>query len=327
MRLGTIIICALLCVQSLLAQKLTDFRQRTLEASSPKSIGVPAFGFFDLPKCDKDGDLFFHTGSMQYMQAWIMELPHSLSETTTFKIPYDLQDQYKFLEYAVSPSGVVWVLTNNDAGDTLALEFNSKGEVRTKSKLELALDQVDVQDFAALDNGTLFLSGTYTNKAPDHLSDHIFTAFFNGETGQKIKDLNDTFSPASKEKPLIHEGEAVAADDGNIYLLHQEQVITLSPTGEIVKRSSFTKPVAGVLATHLRVSSGEAAIWLATIQKDTHKVEHSFLILDLLSGQTSGWYVVPPGMAGSPVAFSRADGIIFMNNNHGELETFTAALR
>ena len=105
-------------------------------------------------------------------------------------MPSEIHDSYTFYEFTVSPSGEVWMLVNADP-ELMVVRFDSKGEMAGKTELAVSLDQINVTDFAALENDVLFLEGIGSGKKAGELSGHAFVGFFNGNTGKQILILRD----------------------------------------------------------------------------------------------------------------------------------------
>jgi hypothetical protein len=312
-----------------IAASNVDVKPRPLQVSGTRVLDVPVFPWFGLPHTDQDGDLFFHVGGTTFNDATIVKLSHSSMEPTLYKLPGDVKKKYNFDEFAVTPGGGLWMLANSMVPELLAIEFNGSGEVRTKTTLDLALDEVDIHGFAALDSGSLVIAGAYTNKAVSKLRGHSFLVLLDSNTGKKIRELLDTIPAVdgSKGQSLAHEGETVTGDDGNIYLLHESLVVVVGPGGGIIRRISFKKPSAGLQAMQIRVSSGAAAIWLGKEDSETHRAELSFLVLDLSNGKPIGWYAAPSDLNGQAVGFSRSTGLQFFQRKQGHFEIVTTELR
>jgi hypothetical protein len=255
-----------------------------------------------------------------------MKLTHSSWERTLYKLPSDLQEgKYVFYEFAVSPSGEVWILVNRGP-DLLAAEFDSNAQMTTKSALDLSLADVTITDFAVLDNDVLFLAGGTVGKD----AGHPFAALVNGGTGKNIRMWHDVFPAAktsAKDAVPIHAGNASVGDDGNIYLLNESEVVAISPAGEIVKRVKFVKPDQSLIPFVVRASSGYAAVWLQTPPHKDHTFEMTYLVIDLSSGKTLGWYAPPAEIRAPAMSFSRNNGFEFLIGKHGKWTLTEADLR
>lgn len=312
-------------VISLLGIGILDLGPRPLRVSSTKSLNVPAFSAYGLPLTDHDGDLFFHLGGAPFMNATIMKLSYGSYEPTLYRLPPEIQNKYSFYAFTVSPSGEVWMLANSGP-KLIVANFDSSGELSEKTELALSLDRVDIRDFAALATNVIFISGMTVGKT----AGESFAGLFDGNSGKTIKLFQNPFSPEAhvEGQVAIHPGDATVGDDGNFYLLHEAQIIVVSPTGQIHKRISFTKPAPDLLPVHLVVSSGSAAIWLETPPtKQDPRVKTSYLVLDLYSGNTVGWYSNPPELEIPAASFSRNDGFDFLKMQKGQFQFITAQLQ
>lgn len=286
---------------------------------------MPGFSAHGLPLSDRDGDLFFHLGNAPFMDATIMKLSNGSSEPTLYKLPPELQKNYSFYAFTVSPSGDLWILANSGP-KLIAASFDSSGEVSEKTELALSLDRVNIADFAALANDVLFISGTTVGKS----AGQPFTGLFDGGSGKAIKILPNFFSPQAhiQGQMTIHQGDATVGADGNLYFLHGPRILVISPAGQIQKRISFIEPSPDLLPVHLVVSSGDAAIWLMTPPKKTdNRIKTSYLVLDLYSGNTVGWYSNPPEIENPAVTFSRNDGFGFLKMQQGQFQLVSAQLQ
>ena len=314
-----------LTLLTLLAAQAGDVQARPMIVTTSRQTDVPIFPYYGPPLADKNGDLFFHLGGSLFTDATLMKLSHSSWEPTLYKLPADVQhDKYVFYEFAVSPSGELWILANRGP-DLLVAGFDSNGQMTSKSAMDLSLADVDIADVVALDNNVLFCYGVTVGKGPGH----SFAALFDGTTGKNIRMLRDVFTsvkPGVKEPVWVHSGIASIGDDGNIYLLHESEVVAISPAGEIVKRIKFVKPIQGLIPIIVRASSGYVAIWLHSPLKDGQS-KNSYLVLDLSSGKTLGWYLPPTEIKAPAMTFSRTNGFEFLVDKNGKWNLMDAELR
>jgi len=297
---------------------------RELQVSSSKVIGVPLFPAYGFTLADKAGDLFFHLGGGSFSNATIMKLSHSSYEPTLYTPPAEIQHSYNFYQFSVSPDGTLWMLLN--AGpELMAASFGSDGEMKGKSTLKLSLDEVNVKDFAALSNGTLFLSGLGLGKNKGRSVSFLL----NGDSGEEVRQIDADIVPEDLPKSgvAIHQGDACVGDDGNLYLLHDRQILIINAAGKVVGRVAFDKPLSTLLPVHIIVSSGYAAIWLNTAPNDSHHFETSYLVVDINNREPATWYSAPSGVRIAAVDFSRTDGFEFLVGEKGQYKVLTAELR
>lgn len=301
----------------------TDEKPRPLQITASTSSGVPLITAWGFPLNDNHGDFFFQLDSMT-----IMKISHSSFETMLYKLPADVHDSHEFFKFAVTPSGEPWILAS--AGpELLAVHFDSKGEVAGKATLPMAFDRLRIDDFAVLDNDALFLSGVTTEKNP-YKAGRSFIGLFDGRNGREIRILRDSVSPdktsLKQRQEVPHDGAVCAADDGNIYLLHESEIIGINPAGEILRRVSFEKPMRDLIGAQLKVSAGLAAIWLITPPKEGH-FQTTYLVVSLDDQNTLGWYAAPPGMQLPAMRFSRNHGFEFLQPSKGVYQLITAEMR
>lgn len=224
----------------------------------------------------------------------------------------------------MSPSGTLWVLAN--AGPELsAISYSSDGQAKGKVELDLSLGEFNITDFAALENDVLFLAGLTVGNS----GGRSFAALLDGDSGKRIRIMRDTFPPedATKKSTPIHRGGISAGNDGNVYLLHNTEILAINPAGEIVRRTSFEKPDANLLPVHLMVSSGYAAVWLRTPPRADRHFETTYLVVDTYNANPATWYAPPPEVRMPAASFSRNGGFQFLQSEKGHYKLITAELR
>jgi len=292
-----------------------------LHASSEKPLNVPSFSFFGKPQSDDRGDIFIHPGT--YEEVNILKVTPS-SETAVYKLPDALAQKYSFDNFSVTPSGVVWALVWLWAGDKRtgsaelrAIEFDSDGEAKNPVRLDLPND-VEASRFLALDSGVLFVGGNYTEKANARQRSQPFLGIFDS-SGRLLKSLTANLPSSDSVKvPMgqVREGACATSEDGNAYFLGGNSVLTLTPGGDVSKRTQFKKPAPGLIAAGLRVSNGWAAIEFETPKAD-NTIESSFLVIELATGNVMGWYKPDEDIHGGSAAFSPNDGLTFLVYEQG----------
>lgn len=99
-----------------------------------QNLTTPWFGYYGEPVCDADGDMFFHSAGV-YNDVEVFELSHNGDTGTLFRIPSDLASQRHYADFAVSPSGTLYALTET-YDDLYVLSFKSDGTVQGETRLE-----------------------------------------------------------------------------------------------------------------------------------------------------------------------------------------------
>jgi hypothetical protein len=295
-----------------------------LTVTSEKVLNVPAFGFFGPAQSDQEGAVFIHPAPFQEVN--ILKISPS-SDTVAYKVTDAEAQNVSYYDYGVTPGGTVWALVSVLGSPELrAIQFGSDGEMKDPVSLQAPPD-VQVNRFLALETGTLLASGFYTEKAVEKLRGHPFLGIFDS-SGKLLRDLGEGLSPVDLAKvgKGPRRGGCVAGDDGNAYFLDENEILVVSPGGEIAKRVPFKPPSPDLTTDGLYVSKGQAAIRLTRVHSD-HRIEVNFLVMDLTTGRALGWYAPPTGAGYSDVGFSPDEGFTFFANEQGKIKLVKAALR
>lgn len=295
-----------------------------LNVTSEKVLNVPAFGFFGPAQSDQEGSVFIHPAPFEEVN--ILKISPS-SDTVVYKVTDAEAQNVSYYDYGVTPGGTVWALVSVQGSPELrAIRFGSDGEMKNPISLQAPPD-VRLNRFLALETGTLLASGFYTEKAVEKLRGHPFLGIFDS-SGRLLRDLGEGLSPVDLARVGNgpRPGGCVAGDDGNAYFLEANEVLVLSPGGEITKRIRFKPPLPDLSTDGLYVSKGQAAIRLTRVHSD-HRIEINFLVLDLTTGRALGWYAPPKSAGYSDVGFSLDEGFTFFANEQGKIKLVKAALR
>jgi hypothetical protein len=205
--------------------------------------------------------------------------------------------------------------------------FDSSAEISSQTKLEIP-DNLFVQDFAVSEHGTSLVAGYFDSTAAPELQGKSYAALFD-RSGHLIKRFNEPFEhiDLAAERHKIHSGDAVFAEDGFLYLLHDQAILVLSESGSIVRRIKFDKPDKAALPTNISISGGMAAIWLIYVGKQG-TVTLQLLVLDLQTQEPFALYTPAPELKeSSALCFSRKDGFEFYGVESGRIRLTQAALR
>jgi hypothetical protein len=297
---------------------------QTLTASSVTALSVPSFIWYRQPKCDADGDVFFHTGRFDGLE--LFELSHSGDQGRFFKVDPDSKIRHHFGDYTVSPSGTPYVLTETLDGLYLAA-FKSDGTVGSLTRLDAP--EYLRGSIAVFDSGTTLLVAHFTDRSPEELRGKNYAALF-ASSGKLIKELNTGLKATDlgKLKTSLAEGASSLADDGNAYILTGNEVLVVSEAGEIVRRLPFDKPNDRQIATQVIASGGLVAIVLSSVGTEGSKsagvVSNQLLLLDSSNGEPFRLYAADE--MGSLACFSRSEGFTSLYNDSGKLFKATAAI-
>src|SRR5581483_1223191 len=300
---------------------------RVLLSSSTKLLEVPSFGFYGLAQCDRDGNLFFHTTTETYNDPSVLKLSSGSWEPTIFRAS-DASEKIYFGEYSVSPSGEVHILGDDGAldGEQYVFAFDSDGKMSGKTKLDVPAGAF-AEDFAVSDRGVTLLAGYSGPKAAPNLQGQSFVGLFQ-PSGKLLRRLNSALGTVDLADvgKSIHAGFAIFADDGFLYLLHEQSILVISESGTLVRRIMFDKPSKEAAPVKIAVSGGWIAIWLREADKK-FQVTEKLLVIDGQTQEPFAIYTPPTGVKGGAMCFSRKDGFEFFGIQDGRVKITTAALR
>ena len=298
---------------------------RTLLAFSNHATSVPGFGFYGFAKSDNAGNMYVHP-TEGFTQAAVLRISSSKYEPTTYTLPREMRDKYNILDFAVSPGGSVWALADSsDHTAVVVFAFDSKGE--TKGRIGFGLPRgVNIYTFLASDGEVFLLSGNYGDMAAKELQGQPYIGLFDqsGNLLRLLRGVSDTVDLKEMGSFPLESGSAVG-EDGSFYLLDAKQITVLNPAGEVASRIPVSKPASDLRMAGMYVSGGLATIRLARLNKD-HSVHFSYLVMDLFSKQTIGWYVADSSI-GYLVGFSRTEGFTFEHLEQGTIHLIQAQLK
>lgn len=299
----------------------------TLQESSATKLSVPKFSFADPPQCDDDGDVFFHLYSGSWRATSIFELTQDANKSLVYKLPADLAKAVAFEGFAVSPSGELHVLgqiregsKDSDAHEYVFTFSDSDGSMTDKVKLDTP-PYLLADAFTVLGGGATLFSGHFLEGAS---TGQRYTALFDA-SGRLSRVLN-TLGKVSEGAFLGT--AATVGKDGYAYLVHDSEVLEISPGGDTARHVPFINPDPGSSPVGLKVSGGLISVTLSKVGKD-HMIQSSYLVLDAAIGDVRSYYVPAKELGNVMVCFSQVRGYSFLHrtSDGNALEIITAALR
>jgi len=146
---------------------------KVLQVSKAKTIHVPPFNYFAPARCDDSGNVFFHADTGDYSDASILKISRSGNTQAYTKSASDDPDG-RFVDFAVAPSGGVFMLENimaRDAksGDFKLVSFDSDGTPSSSARIEIPANLL-VSSLAVFDDGVSLVRGTFTKRADARLA-------------------------------------------------------------------------------------------------------------------------------------------------------------
>ena len=299
---------------------------RVLISSSDTATNISGFSFYGFAKSDSAGNMYVRPDP-GHTPAAVLRISASTSEMTLYSVPSEIRDKVNVLDFAVSPAGKVWVLSDShDHGKTCAFAFDSKGEVNSRTDFSLP-PGVNIYSFLASDREVLLVSGNYGTIAAKELQGQPYVALFDpsGSVLRMLRNVSEEIDLRQMGSVPIEEGSAVD-EDGSFYLLNSHEITVISPAGEVSNRIPVSKPDGDLRVAGMYVSEGLAAVRLARLKKD-HHVTFTYSVIDLSSKRPIGLYVADPTIGDTAVGFSRAEGFTFYQLEQRTVHLIRAQLR
>src|SRR5579859_4429788 len=253
-----------LLVSGLLAQDTLPNKPRPLTASSTHQLQVPPFGAAGVVQCDENSATYYHLFSGSYSRTVILRFSLSGEKSTLYKLPDDLAGTTSFIDFSVSPGGEVSALVGDSEFRPIVFRFDSDGNVSSQTKLE-APEQVVGEHIAVFPNGTMLFYGYYGRQAKKDLIGKRYAGLFkaSGELLKRLDKLDLGEMKIDQQGTHLPEGGATVGRDGNVYLLSSDKVLVVSPSGQVQRKISFSKPDPEFSAFSVQSSDGLLAISFA----------------------------------------------------------------
>jgi len=299
-----------------------------LEISSERSLGVPAFQFYDLIQSDREGNLFFHAGRSVNDPA--MRRIASDGKVTLYQSPRDLPKDAYFRRFYVTRSGQLYTLIAASNGFELyCVPYRSNGEAESPLKLPEE-GQMAETEFAVFENGNILVGGFF--RAPDALQGKRFRYLLNknGELLRRLETTGENVDLGTVFRQL-QPGGIAEADDGNLYTLAgtgggRFNVYAIAPDGTVTRKTSFKLLDADFVPVQIFVDSTHLAL-VAHKRRKRAANAVEIQVIDLASGEAVGRYAPPDGVGNMLVVFSVKEGFKFLTSRNNVLGLVTAQIR
>ena len=171
-------------------------------------------------------------------------------------------------------------------------------------------DQVNIEDFAVSDRGTALVAGYFESSADEALRGKPYVGLFD-HSGRLLSRLNEAFDTIDLEtiRETIHGGNAIFADDGYIYLLHQKRVLVLSESGKVVRQINFDKP-KDAIADKDCCFGRTSGMWLSKLSKE-HQITQRFFVFNAQTGEPFAIYTPSPELGSNALCFQEKKDLNF----------------
>ncbi len=309
------------------ATKQAPVQTKLLVPSATHNLGVLSFTFSSNPGCDKDGNMYFHVGEFSNVGILRMTADGSESKNLTASDQSSQTANASFSDFSVTPGGTVYVLAGAD-GKMKVLRYDENGAKGEPIPLDIPQSVIGT-NIVATDSGAMLVFGFYDDSAPATLKGKGYTALLDasGRVRQEIQ-----MSVPGLDISKLAAGQAFApgmalGDDGNFYVPGSNQILVISPAGELIQRIPFENPDPKGVPSRIFAAGGMLVIVFS--REDDHLVHESYLVLLAGSGDVVGYYQRSAELRGmGAMCFSPKSGITFLRageNKH--LELLTAQFR
>lgn len=299
----------------------------TLQVTSTRVLTTRAFGFTGPLLSDDNGNLYFAEDSGVFKLSQLKESSSKMIQTPPDKSGADDSGLDALIDYAVTPSGTLFMLAQDAKQQLHIFSFDSDGNEKHDTKLEIP-ENVLIVDFAVFDNETILVTGFYSRNAPEALRGKSYAAIFD-QSGQWLKDMTRRISvdavSSDSDGPLTYVYMR-PGKDGNLYLLKPSAVLVISPGGEIVRRIKFVKPDPSLEAIGLNIADGVVLIELGDKPAPGTHRNPKYLVLDTATGKKYGFYAQPSEVKGRLASFSREEGFLFVSDEKGTFKLVSAKM-
>lgn len=294
--------------------------------TTTEKISVPGANLAAIaggPRCDLDGDIYLRLPRM-FGRSGIPPLLRVSADgknVTTFSFSALNDPALKgssFPDFAVSLDGVVYALAQTPGNKTYVVQFDDQGQLFSTTRLIPPFSFYAMR-LAVFPSGDFPVTGVRPGSEGE-MTGQPFTAVFDA-SGNMVKqvrlpgDVTPGTSPvqgtaglAASTGAAVVLGEAVPAEDGNVYLSRsgaQSVVYVISPAGEVLRRMALSPPQNELRPGPLKVSGGRLAVEFFSLgdpnqnNLDLLKQTHIYSIYDAATGERLLDYAESPKLRGA----------------------------
>ncbi len=293
-------------------------------------------------KCDSRGNLYVrYTDPVgRHLASPVMRISREGKRTAEFRLEAapGFENAGTFDDFAVDLRGKVYLVANRVIREQplkveqVIVGYESDGDHDSTIKLEAFFQPAQLAVFLS---GEFLASGeklTETN-ADIQAGGKPFTGIFDrhgalvaevtlpddveaeqgaepklGETPQRL--------PVAEFRRALSEGNAVAAEDGNIYLMRATSkplIYVVSPRGDVVRRLVITPPAEHARAITMQAAAGKVVVMFVERHASGRFKRHVFAVADWHTGETIAHYVDTPEIGGALACYT-PNGFTFLGS-------------
>ena len=268
-----------------------------LAPTEVKTTSTQWFPWIGTPQCDGDGNIYWHSGSLNVQELTFVKLLTNGS-SVTFHPAGSQSADLDFISYYVSHDGDLFVLATERANYKvlylLKASNDSSSFVSTRLDVPDGLDPMTVNGFAVLPSGGSFLHGYFGREAPKADRGRSYFLEFDA-LGRLLRRASGQVSDSvlkDVDKGIVPMPVTPAiGGDGLIYVLGSGRVLALSPSGDVTRTISLSSPNDGYdVPFDLRAAGPRLLLtWSKSVAARSH-LETEYELLDALTGEVLRLY-------------------------------------
>lgn len=287
----------------------------TLSATSRVSFNIPMFGAKGDALCDASGNFYFDVSNMLptslHDEGPFLKIEADGSHHQVFTPHLDASERESDTSQGVSPDGTFYILVHTARGMSSLQKFDDNGLFASSTDLDLPRD-VTIEHWAVQNNGTLFLMGHEESAATPEQAEKEFATILRPD-GRLLRKITNLPGPgdAKGSSTSALDGDVVAGDDGQFYVLTPSQIVILSQSGEADNTIHFKKPTKNALAGRIDVSAGIISVIFYTPKDPKSGVgplDVSALLFEAQDGEVINSIEFADSTTKNVICFTRDEG-------------------
>lgn len=220
-------------------------------AAEVKTTSTQWFSWIGMPQCDGEGNIFWHSGSLNVQDLTFVKLLADGSSATYHPVASQFAE-LDFISYYVSHDGELFALATDRTSYKVLYLLKAGNDPGSFSSTRLdvpdSLDPMTVNGFAVLPSGETFLHGYFGKEArkADRGRSYFLELDASGRLLRKASGQVPDSAAKDVDKGIIPMPVAPAiGGDGLIYVLGPDRVLGLSPNGSVARTISLSPPKDG----------------------------------------------------------------------------------
>jgi len=320
----TVLLCLFL---TLSASGQVSMQPKLLTPSSTRSVQTPPFTSWGTG-CDKQGNMYFHVGAFGKAEFLKLSADGSQSRILKGSDQFPEASKFGFADFSVTPAGELYVL-GGTVGEVMLVRFDEHGDISKPVVLQLPVvcrKLIPVSILASDERKFLFF-GYYDQAASPDLRGTSYMALLDssGAVGREVHLSVPGLDIAKLAAGAELSPSAALGDDGDSYFAGSNQILVISPDGDLLRRISFDNPYPRSRVSRLEVSGGLIILHLSSGER-FQPVHIRYLVL-LPSGGVAGYYEPSEQLGGwESCCYTPAQGLIFLKVENKKLKLLTVPL-